>query len=421
MRHRFAALLCAAALAALTAGEARALPINGTVNVRTTTVGPIGPILPDPGIANDLSFANRIYGQIGVSINHFSANNVHIQADPNGDGTWNGAEVALGATSLFQQNNNAGNAINLYYVPTYVSFGQAWAAEDVTAGFSIAVGAVMPTNTPVRRNDTFAHEIGHVLLDTWRFRTQEQFAGQSFHSKTGTDLMAAGGVPRLIPANLAAVFPTGARDEIGKNIGPRNMSATDTVPQISAMYYNNTFTSITAVDQITVEVEGASTSFNWGVEQTIGGLRVNEAARRLTVNTGKDDFLFHFRNTGGFGANAGGADDLLHLEMNDIASVDNPYLALLNGSFMVQVADDILNNPAAITTLTPIVDYTFSLTFNNLTNTIDFSTVNIDESVLNGKKDVFVMFTMIPEPSALWLFGAGAAALVALRRRRGAA
>ncbi|REJ68720.1 MAG: PEP-CTERM sorting domain-containing protein [Planctomycetota bacterium] len=397
---------------------ADALPINGQINVRTTTVGPAGPLAPDPGIANDFAFANKIYNQIGLTVNKSGADRTLVLADPGGNGSWSSAEVA---NTLLGNNDNTNNRINTYYVPSFGgagNFGQAWSQEDVTNGNSVAIGAVM--DAPTRRNDTFAHEIGHILLDRWRWRAQEGFGGGGIHSGTANDLMASGNVPRNIPANLNAVWPTGTADQIGKNVGPTSASATDTIPQISAMYYQNAFVAATSLnaDNITVNVEAASASFNWGVQQTIGGLRVNQVARRTGNHT--EEFMFHFRNTAGFGAGSGGANGMLDLAMNDISSLDTAYEGFVTGSMMIQVGDDILNNPVNLTTLTPITDYTFGFTFNNVTDTLDFGQVHINDALLTGNRDIFVMFSMqtVPEPSTWAMAALGLVGLVLYNRRR---
>lgn len=303
---------------------AHALPINGVVNIATTTVGPTDPVSPDPNIARDLDFTNTIYGQIGISINSF-ADRV-LKAGAVGV-PWTRAQVASpGDDPLISPSHNitGGNSINVYYVPAYApAVGQSWSAEDVP-GRSQAVGVVLRA---ARSNDDLAHELGHVLLDNWRWRPLEAVA-PGVHTSNPNDLMQ---VASNNPPNLQSIWPSGPLDRIGqtnfltgsgaiKSIG----SAGGTIsPETSALYYNNTFVSITERAEITAKVEAASQKFLWGVQQTIGGLLVNEAARRIPRN--EEELMFHFRNSTGFAAGSGGADGLLALEMDGISSVDFPY------------------------------------------------------------------------------------------------
>lgn len=389
----------------------QALPIAGQLNVRTTTVGPGPAVATDPGIANDFSYANTIYSQIGIHLSDLS-NATLVNATPVGGYT------SANAPALFANNNNANNSLNLYYLPNFTANGQAWSAEDVNPPAVPAIGVV--ANSAARNNDTVAHEIGHALLDRWRWRAQ-QTADNGIHSNTATDLMANGGGFRQVPGALNQVWPVGTTDQIGTvnaigpNIGNLDNNATATIPLISALYYQNTFVSVTNAAMISVGVGNnpVSAAFQWGTQQTLNGVVVNESAQREAGNL--ERFLFDFHDAAGFAANFSG------VTIQGIKSVDNPYTAALVNGVEVQTTPNILNNPAVLTTLTNRTDYTYNSTFNAGSGTLTNLGIAMNSPPsLTGAQDLLVSFEMqtVPEPTSLALLAVGGLGLLMLRKRK---
>jgi hypothetical protein len=198
-----------------------------SVRVNTHTVTDID---GDMGVANvtaqrirdDFNIANAAYAQAGISV--FHAGN---QATNGNDITAQGpnASVEPKLSQLFGTDRN-NNVINSYYVnnipdaagyalpPTYAARG----------GFENGGNNnnALPPGSPTfnsgfavennYRNDTWAHELGHFLLDTHRFD-----AAAAFHSPNADDLMASGTQNN----NPFRVVPTFAAKE-GADFGLRD-------------------------------------------------------------------------------------------------------------------------------------------------------------------------------------------------------
>ncbi|HEY9173930.1 MAG TPA: hypothetical protein VI136_16745, partial [Verrucomicrobiae bacterium] len=138
-------------------------------------------------IFRDYHFANQIYSQIGIS--------VHVQGIQ---------QRALNVTSpIDDEEDNVIRAANRQSPPTinnyYVRGIESSSPEVMIHGRTHLIeGGVNPgiLISDTARNDTFAHELGHFLLDQYWFdRPQDQH-----HSDRPRDLMAAGD-PRAIPGN----------------------------------------------------------------------------------------------------------------------------------------------------------------------------------------------------------------------------
>lgn len=397
-----------AAAVACVAGQGHALPIAGTVNVRTISVDSQGPVQIDPGIANDFAYANAIYSQIGIRLVQQSDTQL-ILADPNADATWTSAEASQNL--LNQSRDNVNNPVHVYYVREFGgpnSFGQAWSNEDVP-GNAVATGVVTDRG---RRNDTVAHEVGHYLLDRWRWRAGETGDG-GIHSNTGNDLMANGDI-RNIPNNVNQVFPTGTADQIGHNWGPLSNNAQRTQPQITAMYYNSGAVNITARDNVRTEVSGVQTAeHGWAITQnTVAGGHTwtsDQAAQRVGVDTEK--YTLYFRSD----AALAGGDGQRIFGVSDLQSIDTPFTEITG--VMVRVFADA-NVAGNGTLLTDITDFTWGAGFANQTATLSSLRVFINNSALAGIRDIHIMFNMkvVPAPGAVMTLGL--AGLLAARRRR---
>jgi hypothetical protein len=158
----------------------------------------------DMGVANvtaqrirdDFNIANAAYAQAGISVFH-AGNQATNGNDITVSGPNNLPEAKL--SQLFGVNRTAD--INSYYVnnipdaagyalpPTYAARGGFDNGGNTTGALppgspTFNNGFAVENNY---RNDTWAHELGHFLLDTNRFS-----AGGNFHSGNADDLMASG-------------------------------------------------------------------------------------------------------------------------------------------------------------------------------------------------------------------------------------
>ena len=435
------------ALLALCALQANALPIEGTVSIKPFTVSPLGNV-NEPNIALDIQYADKIYSQVGIDVSALASGTVAAQPPGGAGTTWNNTGNAItGGAGLF--GNNVANAVNLYYLPSFGSFGQAWGDEDIGGGVSddgfvvtqsTAVAGTPAGNAGPRRNDTVAHELGHVLTNNWRWRTAEEYTfanpspppatlSQGFHSgnyaaatspyvnNTGNNNMMAAGAVRNVPTMLSQVAPEGTRDQIHFNIGRNDgnaPNANQVTFQISSMYNNNSQIANVVRDNITATV-GATTSaaFGWGLPQTISGVLVNEAARIGTPfvnNLGTESIMFHYRSPGVFVQGGG-----LVLGFADIDSLEYIYTGV--NSLSVMMVDDILTNPGVFTSLTEGTHYTSAVVFTGT----ELTTASVAFTNLPaGQKDILVMLSMklqVPEPGSLVLISIVVAACGSCLRR----
>src|SRR5262249_171667 len=109
---------------------------------------------------------------------------------------WGEDDVVKGGASLMGANTtNPNDEINIFYVQNYTEArAQGWSAEDVGANVANVGAVTNPAGAggSNRRNDTIAHEIGHILLDRWRWNKSETDKN-GIHSQTSLDLMCDGG------------------------------------------------------------------------------------------------------------------------------------------------------------------------------------------------------------------------------------
>lgn len=132
-----------------------------------------------PNIERDYNYANQAYGRLGVS----------VLSRGNRDATYDNVTFPLDgaeANRVLDANRSALPVINNYYVGGIVdAFGLTRSPED-RANHGVLIG-----DNP--RNDTFAHELGHFLLDDKWFAVDGNVpATAGVHSLRDTDLMATG-------------------------------------------------------------------------------------------------------------------------------------------------------------------------------------------------------------------------------------
>jgi hypothetical protein len=440
---------CAVAALLVTAGLCVAMPIRGHGHLRTITAAPSpgGGANPpaDANIGQDIQYINRIYRQIGMSFIHASDVQI-IGAASYGNPT--------GANGLFTKERVPG-AIHMYYVNQYTGVATAatWGAEDVASLPAAQRNPGIITN-PYTNNfntgrmiDTMAHELGHMLMDTWRFRNAEGNTNSNgmIHSTYVQDVMSPSNQPRNIPGNLNQVWPGGPNDQIRRQVGYYDVNAAAThqnkkVPMHYAMFRNSNQGLITvdAADQIKVGIDNGAGlvdtgMYDWNAARTpeqgaqyldLGGgrhVQVYEGAQRMPNN--EERLSFHFYSDLAWG------NATPSFKMMDIDSVDAPvekYLGYVGLSSIVEVSPDfttdgkVMDGPGAnlVDRLVSTVDYNIASVFNASTGKLESFTVQIIRAgALNGMKDIVISFNLqIPTPGAATvLFLAG---LVAARRRR---
>jgi hypothetical protein len=283
--------------------------------------------------------------------------------------------------------------------------------QGIVATSFASVANVPAGNGGPRNVDTVAHELGHVLLNNWRWRAAETgdngihsnnyaAATSPYVGNTGAQNLMASGALRAIPGGLNQASPIGNLDQINCNIGQNNANGPNpnaVLPEISAMYNDNTTVQNIHRKLITTTV-GVTTSapFGWGLTQVINGVTVNEAAR--VSMPGQEDVFFEFRSSGVFVQGAG-----LTLGFGGLASLDASYVGVLANSLRVMTVDNILNNPGAFTTLTQGTDYNSAINFDPTTNQITNATVNF-LNLPAGQQDILLRVTLldgVPEPGSL--------------------
>jgi hypothetical protein len=137
-----------------------------------------GVFTPHPDIERDFNYANQIYRQLGIS----------VLSTGNQDATYQDKTISIQLTDadvpkVLVKNRVSAPIVNNYYVP---SIEDAYGGT-ITPGFSRSGTAI--GDAP--RNDTFAHETGHFLLDNYRF-TNTGDVNVDGHSPSADDLMAGG-------------------------------------------------------------------------------------------------------------------------------------------------------------------------------------------------------------------------------------
>lgn len=423
--------LVVAALAALFSGAfsvegAKALPIEGSISVKPYSVGPTGPVTPDPNIAQDLSYASAIFDQAGITVNDLGAGTI-VQTDGNIDGNWDAGEFHATLNNMGRVGLPAG-AIVTYYVPSYPGpLAQTWSDEDVQ-GAVLNPGIIA---NPVRNPDSIAHEFGHMLLNSWRWKPTEDETppDTGIHALNANDLMAPG-TSRNIPTGLAQVWPAGTTDQIRNTVGYLNGNPAAIIPQISAMYTLNSEIAITARDTFSVgmgivdDLGGGpsvgSAPILWAdagsVTDPLRGITLDIAESARKAGPGhKEEFTFYYHAESPLAKLT-----LLQIAVSDVDSVGTGYSGLVPDSVSVTVYSDILNDVGkAVLTLGP--DYGFASVIDGVNNDLDNFGVTIMGGVLAGISDIEVSFSLqvIPEPANWLLLVTGGAGIAwALRRRR---
>lgn len=171
------------------------------VAVRNITVTDFNGATPNPDHLRDYDYANQIYEQIGISVETIHNLSVQYNNPTNAVvypvGNPNVSVIEIDNVRSVIANRDAPPTINNYYIRDFdpritpmgvdVVYGLTRSPEDPG---NPSIFVVDPTHGS--RNDSFAHELGHFLLDQYRF------AGPSVHAANNAELMA-GGVSRNIP------------------------------------------------------------------------------------------------------------------------------------------------------------------------------------------------------------------------------
>ncbi|MCC5640413.1 PEP-CTERM sorting domain-containing protein [Nostoc sp. CHAB 5844] len=179
------------------------------VNVRSTIVVDKNGVSAAPNARRDFDFANQIYAQIGISV--IQAESVTTRYG-NVDYPLNtGAEDDAVKSASRSANPRT---VNNYYVRNYTNAGLRGLTSPPTRfpgmnGIGIADGAA---------NDTFAHELGHFLLDQPGVFTFNN-PGDDIHSPNANDLMASGSTRNLPSNNQKGQGNTAPRDPGLRPIG----------------------------------------------------------------------------------------------------------------------------------------------------------------------------------------------------------
>lgn len=177
------------------------------VNVRSTTVVDMNNVSATPNARRDFDFANQIFAQAGIStLQTETARTAYANVS---------FPLSTGAEDdLVKMSSRSTNplTVNNYYVQSYTD-GSRGLTSAPTAfpgrdGIGIADSAA---------NDTFVHELGHYLLDSYRS------PGGSDHDPHGDNLMAAGS-NRILPRPCDAADPlcnraNAATPPMNKSIG----------------------------------------------------------------------------------------------------------------------------------------------------------------------------------------------------------
>ena len=217
------------------------------VDVRNIIVKDANGVEANPNIERDYDFANQIYAQLGISV--LNAGNVST--------TYNNITFPItqpGEVNLILAANRAGSVtVNNYYIrdfddnpnpqtnPPSGTFGLTRSPED-----SPNHGLLIIDPARGARSDTFAHELGHFLIDDQRFAGNNQC--KTVHSGVATDLMACGNrrtIPEEQQKGSGNTAPSGPGQKVG-NIGglslfdgeklrPKGSAGAFDIPQIAGI------------------------------------------------------------------------------------------------------------------------------------------------------------------------------------------
>jgi hypothetical protein len=161
-----------------------------SVNVRSTTVVDKNGVAATPNARRDFDYANQIYAQAGISVLQTeTARTAYATVD---------YPLSTGAEDdLVKMGSRSTNplTVNNYYVQSYSDGSRGLTSPPTAFPGKDGIGV---TNSAV--NDTFAHELGHYLLDTYRS------PGGSDHDPNGDNLMASG-TNRILPRPCDAANP----------------------------------------------------------------------------------------------------------------------------------------------------------------------------------------------------------------------
>ncbi|MBL8757004.1 MAG: hypothetical protein JNK35_01085 [Phycisphaerae bacterium] len=147
------------------------------------TAAPAGPLTANPSIPRDYDFANRVWAQSGVSILSVQERNV-VEAGVT-------FPLNLAERNTVRGNNRAGaGIINNWYAGSHDPAGTRGVAIG-PAGGNQSGTIIYDSAVP----DTFAHEIGHFILDSRAVHNEDP--GDTAHSLDPFNLMADGGIRRF--------------------------------------------------------------------------------------------------------------------------------------------------------------------------------------------------------------------------------
>lgn len=466
------ALVFLAAVLAIT-GSGLALPISGNVVIQPVLVNPVGGPAVTPNAAQDLAYAQAIYSQIGLNV-PFNAPLTLTLNSPNvaAPGSWSSAAFAANlnaginlnakANAAFAAANGGANlpatVVPVYYVTSIPGAdGNTLSQEDVGAG---NLPGIEVANGP--KTDTFAHELGHMLLNTWRWRNGST-PDNGIHASNNNDLMAPG-KSRNIPVSLNPLTPPGSQpapsgtlDIIGVDAGGQNptfgyinnnpgMAPTNVqyaMPEVNAMYgasdAGGTPVNTLVIGQKAVNISltvGTNTLVGtpWGKTNTIQwtdssgptgvSLIVNETARIQSTTTATtpeaDQFAFEYRDPTGY-ADGGGN---LNLGESGLANLNlsAPYQSIVPNSLQLWEGNYTFTAgatpPDSLTNLVQFAanTYTASASVSSMGQISWQATVS--NAALSGNTDLFVEFSAyVPEPASAGLLALAGFALLGSRRR----
>lgn len=152
----------------------------------------------NPNIPRDYDFANQIWAQAGISVLNTGVQNVdHSTGNAAGNNVVQ-SPVNIGPPfpddqdMIQAQNRQASPVVNNWYATSGVDSNGGVLRGITTPPTSATDGTMIFDNAA---NDTFAHELGHYLLDGYEFTNP----GDTAHSPLANDLMASGSLPRNLP------------------------------------------------------------------------------------------------------------------------------------------------------------------------------------------------------------------------------